>query len=71
MTNTERCNIIEKDQMEQILLNGLNYLNYTLMYFNESVPESKLHNAFIDVIVCLRCYLKIQYECDVFNENVK
>lgn len=71
MTNTERCNIIGKrpDGTDFVKWPKLSEL-YTNV-FNESVPESKLHNAFIDVIVCLRCYLKIQYECDVFNENVK
>ena len=36
--------------------------------FKKSAPEN-LHNSMIDVLVCLRCYLKIKYNIDISDER--
>jgi DNA polymerase III epsilon subunit-like protein len=36
--------------------------------FKKSAPEN-LHNSMIDVLVCLRCYLKIKYNIDITDER--
>jgi DNA polymerase III epsilon subunit-like protein len=35
--------------------------------FNQPVPNG-LHNSMIDVLVCLRCYLKRRFDTDIENE---
>jgi DNA polymerase III epsilon subunit-like protein len=37
-------------------------------YLFQTFPKN-LHNALVDVIVCLRCYLKIRYNKDFYDTN--
>lgn len=38
--------------------------------FGYSPDEEKLHDALIDVIICMRCFYKIRYDIDLCNEHV-
>lgn len=37
--------------------------------FNTSIKSYMLHNALIDVIVCLRCACKLYFHKDIYDEN--
>ena len=37
--------------------------------FQQELQEEKLHDAFADVMVCLRCYWKMKYGEDLYEEN--
>ena len=50
---------------------GKKYIKYPKLielhkhYFNEEV--NGLHNALTDVLVCFRCYYKMEHDIDIFN----
>jgi len=46
----------------------LNYL-YTHL-FGYAPDESKLHDALMDVVICMRCFYKIRYDVDLCEENL-
>ena len=37
--------------------------------FGQELQESQLHNAFVDVLICLRCYWKMKYGEDFINDD--
>lgn len=39
---------------------------YIFLFINEELPEN-LHNAFIDTLMCLRCYLKMAKDTEVID----
>jgi DNA polymerase III epsilon subunit-like protein len=39
---------------------------YLKLFENETIPEN-LHNAMVDVMTCLRCYLKMRHSIDMLN----
>lgn len=43
-------------------------LSETYEYLFKIPSPTNLHNSIIDVIVCLRCYLKIKYKTDITDE---
>ena len=45
----------------------LSELHYQL--FNH-IPNNT-HNALVDILICLRCYLKLKYSFDIINKNNK
>jgi len=57
--------------IESTSFNGNKYIKYPKLielhkhYFNEEV--NGLHNALTDVLVCFRCYYKMEYDLDIFN----
>jgi DNA polymerase III epsilon subunit-like protein len=46
-------------------------LKETYEYLFKIPTPDNLHNSIIDVIVCLRCYLKIKYDKDITDERFK
>jgi hypothetical protein len=68
MSNIKICNIksINKNGKEYVKFPKLCELHQHLF---QSVPNN-LHNSLIDVIVCLRCFIKTTYNVDIF-ENCK
>lgn len=36
--------------------------------FQNSPAEDKLHDAFVDVVVCLRCFYKMRYKMDLYQD---
>ena len=57
--------------IESTSLNGDKYIKYPKLielykyYFNEEV--NGLHNSLTDILVCFRCYYKIEHNLDIFN----
>jgi hypothetical protein len=43
-------------------------LKETYEYLFKIPSPANLHNSIIDVIVCLRCYLKIKYDTEIPDE---
>ena len=35
--------------------------------FGDVVDEDKLHNSFVDILLCLRCYMKMVHDTDVVD----
>jgi DNA polymerase III epsilon subunit-like protein len=65
--STKLCNIAVKNRY------GKSYNKFpTLLELHkklfDSIP-SNLHNSFIDVIICFRCYYKIKYDQDICIRN--
>jgi len=44
-------------------------LSETYHYLFNKIPQN-LHNSIVDVIVCLRCFLKIQFSIDIPEEQI-
>lgn len=65
-SNIERCNIKRKTATgrEFTKFPKLSEL-YDLLF--HSVPD-KLHNSMIDVLACLRCYLKTEFDIDISDK---
>jgi DNA polymerase III epsilon subunit-like protein len=61
------CNIEMKPNNKRKKFPKLSEL-YCTLFKNESIPKN-LHNSLIDVLVCLRCYLKMRhnYNFDDYN----
>ena len=63
-TNKELCNIVAKSPK-----NGEEYIKYpTLTELHEKlfgVRPANTHDAFVDVLVCLRCYMKVRSGEDI------
>ena len=60
-------------KIEKISQGGEKYFKFPTLselYLNlfQEIPKNT-HNSFVDVLLCLRCYLKINNDIDVFNEN--
>ena len=57
--------------IESTSFSGTKYLKYPKLielykhYFNEEV--NGLHNALTDILVCFRCYYKIEHNADIFD----
>ncbi len=64
---TEFCN------MPGVRKDGSNYIRYPkLLELNNklfnSIPEN-LHNSYVDVLVCARCYMKMEYNNDILETS--
>lgn len=63
------CNIIKLNK------NGESYLKYptlTELYTKLFLEEPKnTHNAMADVLICLRCYIKIKFDYDILKSKDK
>jgi len=44
-------------------------LSETYTHLFDKVPQN-LHNSIVDVIVCLRCFLKIEFHIDISDEQI-
>jgi DNA polymerase III epsilon subunit-like protein len=49
----------------------LTVLYVTLFGKEDQLDESKLHNALYDVVICLRCFIKMRYDVDIYGKNAK
>lgn len=81
---TEYCtmkNSVDICKIEKTTQNGKTYFKYPTLselyyYLFEEVPVNA-HNSFVDVLLCLRCYVKLNNESDImitnelFNELMK
>ena len=69
LSNIKLCNVkgISKYGNEFIKFPKLSELHNHLFHY---VPNN-LHNSFNDVIVCLRCFMKIRYDVDIFEKKDK
>ena len=72
MTNIKLCNVkaVNKYGTEYTKFPKLSELHNHIFHY---VPNN-LHNSFNDVIVCLRCFMKLRYDIDIFansNSNLK
>jgi DNA polymerase III epsilon subunit-like protein len=67
----ELCNIkaLSKDGKEYVKFPSLSELHKHLF----SVVPKKLHNSLNDVLICLRCFYKMQYDIDIvaINEEIR
>jgi len=39
------------------------------LLFGDTINEEKLHNSFIDILVCLRCYMMMEHKQDVLQKS--
>jgi DNA polymerase III epsilon subunit-like protein len=39
------------------------------LLFGDTINEEKLHNSFIDILVCLRCYMMMEHKLDVIEKD--
>jgi hypothetical protein len=45
---------------------------YTTLFGKEDMLDiTKLHNALYDVVICLRCFIKMRYDIDIYGKNTK
>jgi len=45
---------------------------YTTLFGKENMLDvTKLHNALYDVVICLRCFIKMRYDIDIYGKNTK
>jgi DNA polymerase III epsilon subunit-like protein len=65
--SVELCQIEKKNSNNEIYYKypTLNELHYYLFNTN----PTNLHDAFVDIIICLRCYCKMLYDKDIFKNN--
>ena len=65
------CNIEAKDKFGKTYIKFPKLIELYQKLFN--VTPKNLHNSLNDVIVCLRCFIKMKYDTDVVehSEQVK
>lgn len=66
-SNIERCNL------KQMSSYGKEYTKFPKLselyeFLFQSVPDN-LHNSMIDVLACLRCYLKTEFDIDITDKK--
>jgi DNA polymerase-3 subunit epsilon len=66
-------NSIDICKIEKISANGEKYFKYPRLnelYYHlfEETPKG-IHNSLIDVLICLRCYVKLAHNYDIINEE--
>ena len=64
---TNICNILKTSNKGKLYKKFPTLLQLYEFLFNET--PTQLHNSLMDVIVCLRCYLKMRYNYNITNEN--
>lgn len=71
MLNTRKlCNIIKYDKFNRSYYKypKLNEL-YNILYKDEKINEDKLHNSLYDVLITLKCYIKLEYNINIEDKN--
>lgn len=67
-------NSVDICKIEKFSSQGEKYFKYPTLselykhLFNET--PTNVHDSFIDILICLRCYIKLMYEVDLYNTNM-
>lgn len=65
----ELCNIVRRNKYGQKYKKYPKLIELHQHLFNET--PANLHNAMTDVIICLRCYMKMQYNIDIYEYSTE
>ena len=72
MKNTkELCNIIRKDKLDKPYLKNPKLTELYLTLFPEKNLPEDLHNSLVDILITLRCYIKINNKINITDINDK
>ena len=67
------CNLIRLSSTNKTYIKSPTLTELYQKLFPENIVPENLHNSLIDILITLRCYIKILYNKDVLelNENIK
>ena len=72
MKNTkELCNIIRKDKLDKPYLKNPKLTELYLTLFPDKTLPEDLHNSLVDILITLRCYIKINNKVNITDINDK
>tara|TARA_B100000965_G_scaffold154013_1_gene128087 strand:- start:91 stop:342 length:252 start_codon:yes stop_codon:yes gene_type:complete len=72
MKNTkELCNIIKKDKLDKPYLKNPKLTELYLTLFPDKTLPEDLHNSLVDILITLRCYIKINNKVNITDINDK
>ena len=65
------CNIIVETNTGSYKKFPRQYELHAYLFPNDSIDTSKLHNSFNDILLCLRCYIKMAHNQDILEDNIE
>jgi len=70
MKNTkEYCNIVRLSKTNKTYLKNPSLIELYKKVFPDAIIPADMHNSLVDILITLRCYVKIEHDLDITEKN--